>query len=232
MGLGLAVVALLLNATSALAIPTRWQLQGVTFGLCGKEDPPGFGACASGGTASGYFVLDGSQMLDFAVTVAGGDTGIFPPVTYTPALGSGFVGSDLVGPFRTVCVVLGLFDTAPRQRSVGRTPTLICFDFSVSILDAHGPLTIVNGQSTASALSAESNCLGGVGGYPCNRWRYIVSGSAVPTTLCDPTTGLEPLSISVVDPMCNSTSCSGAYLTPSGGLRDDVSPCQQIYSSK
>jgi hypothetical protein len=57
-------------ATSAIAFPVTWTLSGATFG--------------DGGTASGSFVYDAdtNTLSNWSVSVAGGNTGTFPAVTY------------------------------------------------------------------------------------------------------------------------------------------------------
>jgi hypothetical protein len=80
-------------AGSACAFPVTWTLSGATF--------------ADGGTATGSFVFDvdepGGQILDtFSVSVSGGDTVTFPPITYDPSNSSGFVAEGGSGNTGTV----------------------------------------------------------------------------------------------------------------------------------
>jgi putative Ig domain-containing protein len=80
---GLALL-LLLSAAEAFGFPVTWTFSGATF--------------TDGGTASGFFVYDADAQLvsDWSIDVAGGDTGTFPPLTYTPANSSaGF--SSVIG---------------------------------------------------------------------------------------------------------------------------------------
>jgi len=63
-------LTLMLCAASAGAFPVTWTLSGTTFN--------------DGGTASGAFVYDADTdtFSSWSVTVAGGDTATFPPLTY------------------------------------------------------------------------------------------------------------------------------------------------------
>ena len=68
--LALSLILTLACLTNASAIPVTWMLSGMTF-----DD---------GGTASGYFVYDADTdtLSASSISVAGGNTGAFPPTTY------------------------------------------------------------------------------------------------------------------------------------------------------
>jgi hypothetical protein len=64
------LILTLTGLSNAFAFPVTWTLSGVTFG--------------DGGTASGYFVYDAdtNNFSEGSISVAGGNTAIFVPVTY------------------------------------------------------------------------------------------------------------------------------------------------------
>ncbi len=68
--LAFSLILTLACLTNASAIPVTWTLSGMTF-----DD---------GGTASGYFIYDADTdtLSDSSISVAGGNTGAFPPTTY------------------------------------------------------------------------------------------------------------------------------------------------------
>lgn len=103
------IAAVLFCSLQSLHADTTWTLKNVTF-----DD---------GGTATGTFVLRAfptRAVIDWNITVAGGNTGAFPPVTYTPANGS----SDITPGFKIGPAAGGrsLFLSAGLPESGGSTP--------------------------------------------------------------------------------------------------------------
>lgn len=78
--LGLCIACCL--APSAIAFPVTWTLSGATFN--------------DGGTATGSFVYDADTgtLSNWSVSVAGGNTGTFPPITYDTTNGSSSVSGQ------------------------------------------------------------------------------------------------------------------------------------------
>ena len=75
-------------APNAIAFPVTWTLSGATFN--------------DGGTATGSFVYDAdtNALSNWSVSVAGGNTGTFPPITYDTTSGSSTIsgqGATLTG---------------------------------------------------------------------------------------------------------------------------------------
>jgi len=68
----LSLLSLLLAGTSVWADPITWSLSDATF--------------RDGGRASGFFVFDADTriVLDYAITVTGGDEAVFPAFLYAP----------------------------------------------------------------------------------------------------------------------------------------------------
>lgn len=89
--LGAAVLGLCVGlacAPVAIAFPVTWTLSGATF--------------SDGGTATGSFVYDAdtNTLSNWSVSVAGGNTGTFPPMTYDTTTASGTIsgqGATLTG---------------------------------------------------------------------------------------------------------------------------------------
>jgi len=85
---------LLFVGANASAVPVIWTLEGVTF--------------VDGGTASGWFVFDadlpGDQqaITDFSISVDGGDTATFPPITYVSANAYGNVVDQGAGDYGAI----------------------------------------------------------------------------------------------------------------------------------
>jgi hypothetical protein len=69
-------------APGAFAFPVTWTLSGATFN--------------DGGTATGSFVYDAdtNTLSSWSVSVAGGNTGTFPPITYDTTSGSSSVSGQ------------------------------------------------------------------------------------------------------------------------------------------
>ena len=67
----------LAGISGAWAFPVTWTLSGATF--------------SDGGTATGTLVYDAdtNSLSSWSVSVAGGNTGLFPPITYDPSAGNG-----------------------------------------------------------------------------------------------------------------------------------------------
>ena len=142
-------LSLVLGAGSAFAVPVTWTLDGATF--------------ADGGTASGWFVYDldapGGQILtDFSISVDGGDTVTFPPITYSPANAYGSVNEGGAGNIGTI---FGL--SAPGETRGVRIPAV------TPLTDAGGTLAI------NLAGLGQGEC------YNCGPARSFVAGNLVGT---------------------------------------------------
>lgn len=76
----LTAVAALGAVPSAQATPILWNLNDVQF--------------KDGGIATGWFTFDAStnNITDFSITVSGGDTGTFAPLTYSASNSSAYKG--------------------------------------------------------------------------------------------------------------------------------------------
>jgi hypothetical protein len=112
-----------------------------------------------GGTITGSFVYDADtqQVPEWSVSVAGGETSAFPPLTYTELNGSADSGKNPGNSQPTVYFYLG-----GSQRVLRVTP-----------MDA---LTNAGGD-TAINLNTAGNRSGGVECYNCGPWREISAGS-------------------------------------------------------
>lgn len=143
-----ALLALLLVAGGAQAMPVTWTLQNVTF-----DD---------GGTASGWFVYDAdtpqAAVTEFSISVAGGDTQVFPPITYDPSNTSAGVSDGGAGGFGAVFSLNG----EPPNRQI-RIP-------AVSELTNAGGTLAVN-----IAGSGAAEC------YNCGPARLYTGGNLVGT---------------------------------------------------
>jgi len=139
--------SIFLVGTTVLAAPVTWTLQGATF--------------VDGGTASGSFVYDadapGGQILStFSISVAGGDTVTFPPITYDPSNSFGSVADGGAGDFGAIFGLSG-----PGETRGIRIP-------AVSVLtDAGGTLAI----NTAGLGAGEC--------YNCGPQRSFAGGNLV-----------------------------------------------------
>lgn len=82
------------TGSSASADPVRWELRGVMFGCVEGAGSP----CLSGGEAQGFFTYDSDLDLisDWAIAVRGGDTTLFPELSYTTHQGGAHV--DRISP--------------------------------------------------------------------------------------------------------------------------------------
>jgi hypothetical protein len=135
----------LVCAPSAFAFPVTWTLSGATF--------------SDGGTATGSFVydVDTGTLSNWSVSVAGGNTGTFPPITYDTTSGSSSVsgqGSTTTG------VMLCISSCNSREL---RMP-------SVSVLtDAGGTIAI----DLASGYQGEC--------FNCSPFRAFTAGNLVGT---------------------------------------------------
>jgi hypothetical protein len=133
-------------ARTAVALPVTWTLSGAQF--------------ADGGTASGWFVYDADAqaLTDFSVSVTGGDTATFPPITYSPANSNGFVADGGTGDAGTILSLSGQGET----RGI-RMPAV------TPLTDAGGTLAL------NLAGRGQGEC------YNCGPARGFVAGSLVGT---------------------------------------------------
>lgn len=141
---------LLFTGASATAVPVTWTLQGATF--------------VDGGTASGWFVFDadlpGQQQVitDFSISVDGGDTATFPPITYVNANAYGSVADQGAGDFGAIFSL-----SAPGETRGIRIPAV-------------SPLTNAGGTLAINAAG-----LGAGECYNCGPQRSFASGNLVGT---------------------------------------------------
>jgi hypothetical protein len=138
------VAALLAAAPSAAAVPVRWTLQNVAF-----ED---------GGRAEGWFVYDEPTglVIDWSLTVTGGDTLAFPPATWRAGASTASVG-DFGNPALTV-----FFYAGDPRRDLRLTPV-------ADLTDEGGEVLL--DLDTAFVHS------GGIDCFNCDPWRDVVAGS-------------------------------------------------------
>jgi hypothetical protein len=147
----LALCLTLAAGGSAFAFPVTWTLSGATF--------------VDGGTASGSFVYDadyqpGQQqaLTSFSISVDGGDTVVFPPVTYSPANAYGSMIDGGAGDFGAIFSL-----NAPGETRGIRIPAVAL------LTDAGGTLAI----NAAGAGAGEC--------YNCGPQRSFASGNLVGT---------------------------------------------------
>lgn len=136
------VATLLLCAANAFAFPVTWTLSGVTF--------------SDGGTASGSFQYDADtqSVSAWSISVAGGDTGTFPPLTYDSSNSSASDGNDQV-----LGLIVSLASSAREVR-----------------LPAVSPLTDAGGTIAVNFASpAQGEC------FNCSPFRVFNAGSLVGT---------------------------------------------------
>jgi len=142
-----ALLALLFVAGGTHAMPVTWTLQNVTF-----DD---------GGTASGWFVYDAdtpqAPTIEFSISVSGGNTQIFPPITYDSSNASMYVGEGGTGDAGTV---FSLNDASLRQIRIPAVSPLT---------DAGGTLAVnIAGRGAAEC-------------YNCGPFRAYTGGNLVGT---------------------------------------------------
>lgn len=133
---------LLVCLSNASAFPVTWTLSGVTF--------------TDGGTATGSFVYDADTNTTSAwsVTVAGGDTTNFPPITYDPTTSSGAYQADT-----SIGLLLQINATTRQVRLPG-----------VTVLNDAGGTVAIN---LASGFQGEC--------YNCGPYRGFNAGNLVGT---------------------------------------------------
>lgn len=145
-GVFIVAASVMFWGTTATAIPVTWNLSGVTF-----DD---------GGTASGWFDYDAdvNSVFDYDISVAGGDTGDFPEISYTDDNSS-----------------VGIYP---------RTGQEDVFIFQIDLSDRQFRITPVDeltnlGGTVAVDLFTAYNGSSGVECFNCNPWRRITAGELV-----------------------------------------------------
>jgi hypothetical protein len=125
----------------AWAAPVTWTLSGVTF--------------TDGGTASGSFVYDAvtDTISNWSISVEGGNTGTFPPVTYNTSTSDAFVDSGGAGTFGS------LFELNGSNRSLR--------------LPAVSPLTDAGGTLALNTEDAAGEC------FNCSPFRSVSAGNLI-----------------------------------------------------
>jgi hypothetical protein len=152
---GAVAVALVLAASPATAQVNTWNLVGVTF--------------ADGGTASGFITYDASTdtIVDWDVSVSGGNEATFPAFNYTSSNSSGTTSVIAGLPQPLLRVGVG---GAPGDRQFRVTPTLA--------LDGADPSVPIDTVSNGGSGSVEC--------FNCGPSRLISDGdlvlAAVPVT--------------------------------------------------
>lgn len=141
----LTAVLALLFATRVFAVPIIWTLNGVTF-----DD---------GGMATGSFDFDAdtSTLLNWDISVSGGNTGSFPALTYSTANAS---SSYYVGMGNSTHTIQ--FNLSSSNREVRLTPV--------------SDLTNAGG-TVALDLATAGGGSGGVECFNCSPFRLINAGS-------------------------------------------------------
>jgi hypothetical protein len=148
----------LMGPAPAVAMPLTWTLQGVTF--------------SDGGIATGAFTYDAASgsVLDWDISISGGDLNTFPLFVYTPATVQD-VGIFTAGPGLSLQFFVDSF-------AVGGTP-----DSRLLSLTTDGPLTDAGGAvSLLTQVDTPDGFFESVECYNCNPYRLIVGGTlnAVP----------------------------------------------------
>ncbi len=138
------VLALPAATSVAVAAPVRWTLQDVAL-----ED---------GGSAAGWFVYDEPTglLIDWSLSVSGGDTLTFPPATWEAGASTGAVG-DFGNPALTV-----FFYAGDPRRDLRMTPV-------ADLTDAGGEVLL--DLDTALVHS------GGIDCFHCTPSRDLIAGS-------------------------------------------------------
>lgn len=154
--LALAISAWTIATASTHAAVTRWTLSNVAF--------------ADGGTATGFFSLNGAgDFVKSNVSVSGGDQTTFAPFTYNkPTTGP--------GRFSTVVDFVGPFYPAP------------FYGFRQLIFLFASPLNpSLGSEAIDTSTSFSHECYGGGSTFGCSPSRTIVSGEVV-TNINEPAT--------------------------------------------
>lgn len=183
----LAVGLLLLCVGAANAFPVTWTLSGVTFN--------------DSGTASGFFIYDADNntFSTWSVSVAGGDTQTFPPVTYDNSSSSAtYFTNSPTG-------IGALFTLNASNRDI-RLPG------TSALSDAGGTLAV----NIASGAAAEC--------FNCNPFRLYTGGSLIGTAAPQITSaaGANYLVGSPVAFTVTSTGAPVPTLTVTGNLPSGV----------
>ena len=153
-----AAAILLLGSSPAAAIPLIWTLQNVTF--------------SDGGIATGDLTFDAASgsVLDWNISISGGDASTFPMFTYAP-LTVGDVGIFSAGPGLSFQFFVDPF-------AVGGTPTsrLLSLTTDGPLTDSGGTVSLITQADTPDGFFESVEC------YNCNPYRLIVNGTlnAVP----------------------------------------------------
>lgn len=138
---------------SAMAAPMTWTLQGVTF--------------SDGGSATGDITYDASSgsLLDWDISISGGDTNTFPVFIYAPAtvqeIGVFTAGAGLSLQF--------FVDSS----AVGGTPDsrLLSLTTNGPLTDSGGLVSLITQADTPDGIFESVEC------YNCAPFRLIVGGT-------------------------------------------------------
>ncbi len=178
----------LVCSSGAYAFPVTWTLSGVTF--------------SDGGTATGTLVYDAdtNSLSSWSVSVAGGNTGLFPPITYDPSTANGVY--DTGNP--TTIGFLLLINSSTRALRLPGVSTLS---------DAGGTVAI----NLASGFQGEC--------FNCSPYRGFTAGNLVGTAAPNITSAASTtLTIGAAGSFTvTSTGAPVAALSESGALPSGVS---------
>jgi hypothetical protein len=142
----------------AIAAPLTWTLQGVTFN--------------DGGSATGDITFDASSgsVLNWDISISGGDVSTFPAFTYTPATVQE-VGIFAAGPGMSLQFFVD--PSAPGGIPESR---LLSLTTDGLLTDSGGAVSLITQANTPDGFFESAEC------YNCTPYRLIVGGSlnAVP----------------------------------------------------
>jgi hypothetical protein len=140
------------------AAPLTWNLDGVTF-----DD---------GGNITGSFVFDAdsNSVIDWNMSVSGGDDSVFPAFSYTPET------ITSVGVFVSGTVQRLIFFVDNSAQGGEPDSRLLSLTTDALLTNAGGSVTLLTQISTPQGLFESVEC------YNCNPFRLIVGGTlnAVP----------------------------------------------------
>ena len=168
------LLLLVASATPAMAAPIVWSLTDVRFGDCYV----GGGTCASGGTATGFFVFDHAThtISDWSISVQGGDQAVFPSFIYSSSIG--YARAEAVGQWYEFLL---FSDEKPQDFRIARQIRLAF----VSELPASGGYVAIDPDNPYAA-----EC------YDCSPYRLFESGGV--TSVPEPGSSLLLLGVGLV----------------------------------
>jgi len=152
------LICVILWAASSQAAPLTWNLDGVNF-----DD---------GGVATGNFVFDAdtNTVLDWNISVSGGDEDLFPIFSYTPTTVIA-VGVYTAGSGQSL-----QFFVDPNAPGGTADSRLLSLTTDAALTSAGGSVSLLSQISTPDGFFESAEC------YNCNPFRLVVNGTitAVP----------------------------------------------------